>query len=194
MKTKKIVVMSLVATLCLGTTGISFARGGSMGGGFTGNRGSSFGPSGSNFGGRGAIHSSGQEMNGPSGGHGDQSQIRLRDDIGEHRPGVPGDAGNQLGHRNGNQGEPAGAEAGNQQGYHNGNQGDGGGVATGDRQRDNIRLRDDINGDHTGQQYGPNNNPGSGLAAVPATPADPGTPGEAATPATPATPAVPAGN
>lgn len=134
MKSKKIVVMTgIVAILSLGIANTSFARGGGMGGGFTGSRGAAAGPSGSGFGGRSAFNSSVQEINAQRGGYGEQSQIRSRENI-QQRNGVPGNsgtaaAGNQQGYSNSDQSHTDGNRYGQRNGVNN-NQGQPGQPAT----------------------------------------------------------------
>jgi hypothetical protein len=109
MKSKTLLVMSLVAILSLGMAQMSFARNAGMGGGFGGSRSAAGGPGSSGFGSRGAFHSSGQSMNGSRGGYAEQVQNRNREDI-QHRNRVQSGAG--------------GPAIGNQQGYNNRSQGD----------------------------------------------------------------------
>lgn len=96
MKSRTFLVVFLAASLSLGMTATSFARGGGMGG----SRGAS---GGSGFGGQGSFHSPSQGA--PSGGHTQQGQNWSREEF-QHR--------SQDQYRN--RGETGGLATGNQQG------------------------------------------------------------------------------
>jgi|GEM_PF-6553798 len=169
MKGKAILIVFLASSLSLGMTGLSFARGGGMGGGMQGNRG---GSGGSAFGSRGSFHSSRQGMSGPSEGgyrQGDRYRDRDHDQYRDR---------DQL--RNRDQSRDRNRSGGSYDG--NQNRGESSAPVAGDR-------RNDTSGNRYGQQDGGSHNgQGEIHRATPATPAQPGNPGVAATPAIPATP------